>query len=295
MWLMYALGSAFFSGSTALLAKYGIKKVDSGLAVALRSVVILAVAWIVLLAGGGWADIGSAGGKALIFPMLSGITNALSWICYFKALRMGSINQVAPIDKAGITLTMVGGWLILGEAMNLQKGASIALILLGAWLMVEKDDAESGEEAASGDARKGRSRLFWALASAFLTAATTLLSKAGVERISSEFGFALRTGVMFAIAWASVIIRKMTKKIEEIDRKSMLFISLSGITTSIAWLCYFRALASPGAEAGIVQPIDKLGILVSVGGAWLFFKEKLKPRSAAGLIVLVSGILILIV
>lgn len=303
MWLMYALGSALLSGSTALLAKYGIKKVDSDLAVALRSVVILAVAWMVVLTSGSWIDIGVIEGRALIFPLLAGITNALSWLSYFKALRLGAVNQVAAIDKAGITLTMIGGWLMLGEKMTWQKGVSIVLILIGARLMVEKTGEPQSNTSQVTDPRqiksakgqKSKSWLFWAVSSAVLTATTTLLSKAGVARISSEFGFAIRTGVMFIIAWSSVLFKKMQNRIDQISRKSMLFVGLSGLTTAFAWLCYFRALASTGAEAGIVQPVDKLSILVSVGGAWLFFKEKLKRRTVIGLIVLVIGVLILLI
>lgn len=285
MWLAYALGSAVFSGMTSVLAKYGIRKVDSTLTVALRSVVILAFAWTTTLITGGYADIGRIGARELVFPLLSGVTNALSWVCYFKALKTGSINQVAAVDKAGITLTMIGGWLILGEPMTAAKLTSIALILTGALLMIERE----GETA-----HKDKSPLFWAVLSALFTAATTILSKISVEKIDSDLGFAIRTGVIFVMTWASVCFRGKHREIAEISRKSMIFIGLSGLSTALAWLCYFRALGSPDAQAGIVQPIDKLSILVSVAFAAILFKEKLSRRSIAGLSILTAGILILL-
>lgn len=304
MWLIYALGSALFSGATSVLAKCGAQKIDSRLTVALRSVVILAFAWATVLITGSYADIGRVGAKALIFPLLSGITNSLSWMCYFRALRMSAVNRVAAVDKAGITLTIVGGWLILGEPMTGTKIASCVLILIGAWLMVEKtqtseetkdDAAIEGAPKAAQNGKKAQSWLFWAIISALLTAATTILSKMGVARLDSDLGFAIRTGVMFILSWSAVVYNGSHRTIKQIDRKAMLFIALSGLTTASAWLCYFRALASPNAQAGIVQPIDKLSILVSVLLAGVIFKEKLSRRSAVGLIVLTVGILILLI
>lgn len=303
MWLMFALGSALFSGTTAVLAKYGMKKVDSDLAVALRSVVILAFAWLSVLITGSYGDIGRAKGEALVFPLLSGITNALSWICYFKALRTCSVSQAASIDKAGITLTIVGGWLFLHEPMTGTKLISIPLIIGGARLMIEQTQTTDKGSCASKASdpmnpcpkpASHKSWWVWSVASAVLASATTLLSKAGVEKLSSDLGFAIRTCVMFVIAWATVIGKQKQSKISEIDRKTMLFVGLSGLSTALAWLCYFRALALPGAQAGIVQPIDKLSILVSVFLARVVFKEKLKRRSAVGLLILTVGILILL-
>lgn len=305
MWLAFALGSALFSGTTIVLAKYGIKKVDSDLAVALRSVVILAFAWLIVLVTGSWASIGYVKWSALIFPLLSGITNALSWICYFKGLRASNVSQVSAVDKASITLTIVGGWLILGEPMTGAKVWSILLILSGALLMVEKEacrsdksNDETGVSSTNANEKKrGRQKswLFWSVLSALLAAATTLLSKAGVEKLDSDLGFAIRTGVMFVITWTVVICKRKVHDIAKISRRSMIFVGLSGLSTALAWLCYFRALAAPTAEVGIVQPIDKLSILVSVLLARIIFKEKLKSHASIGLAILTAGILLLIV
>ncbi len=300
---MFALGSALFSGTTAVLAKYGMKKVDSDVAVALRSVVILAFAWLTVLITGSYGDIGRAKGDALVFPLLSGITNALSWICYFKALRESSVSQAASVDKAGITLTIVGGWLFLHEPMTGTKLISIPLIIGGALLMIDKmqttdkctDEIEAAQpQEPFGKCRKQKNWLIWSVKSAVLASATTLLSKAGVEKLSSDLGFAIRTCVMFVIAWTTVIGKKKQDSIGRIDRKTMLFVGLSGLSTAFAWLCYFRALASKGAQAGIVQPIDKLSILVSVFLERTVFKEKLKHRSTIGLLILTGGMLILL-
>lgn len=312
MWLAFALASAVFSGTSAVLAKFGISKVDSDLAVALRSVVILAFAWLTVLITGSWADIGRVEGRALLFPLLSGVTNAFAWLCYFKALRMSSIDKVAAVDKAGITLTIVGGWIVLGEAMTLAKVVSILLILSGALLMIDRVKSKDGDAGTEVNElckdsevqesykrnrpmpTKRKGWLHWSLLSALLTAATTLLSKASVERLDSDLGFAIRTGVMFVIAWTIVLVKKVRNEIEEIDRRSMLFVGLSGLSTALAWLCYFKALAAPSAEAGVVQPIDKLSVLVSVLLARVVFKEKLKGKTWLGLAVLTAGILVLL-
>lgn len=306
MWLLYALLSAAFSGTTAVLAKYGIKKVESSLAVALRSVIILAFAWITLLVTGGWIEIGRAGVSALLFPLISGVTNALSWICYFKALSRGHVSSVASVDKAGIALTIVGGSLFLGEPMSAFKILSIALVVLGAILMAGSPDVQPtglGQAPCTGCAQdtalplpqKGRrSWLIWAIASAMFTAATTLLAKAGTEKIASELSFAIRTGVMFIIAWTLVIGKGKKRTIEKLSIKQLLFIGLSGLITALAWLFYFKALASPSGQASIVQPIDKLSIWVSVTGAWLLTKEKPNKRTLIGLLILSVGILVLL-
>lgn len=304
MWLILALASALFSGTTTVLAKYGIKRVEPELAVALRSVVILAFAWLTLLMSGSWSEIGSLTAIAALFPLLSGTANALAWFCYFKALQNGSVNQVAAIDKAGIVITMVGGWVLLGESMTRTKGLSIALILCGVWLMIEKEPTDRDiRSSASQDQHgssppSGKHPLIWAVTSALFASAATLLSKAGSVKLDANIAFAIRTGVMFVLEWGTVIWKNGIVKRTEADKigqKSMLFVGLSGLTTALAWFCYFRSLASPEAEAGIVQPIDKLSLLVSVLLARWFLKEELKPRTVAGLALLTAGILVLLI
>lgn len=303
MWLVFALASALLSGTTAVLAKYGIQKVDSSLAVALRSVVMLAFAWMILLLFGGWTELVRADPQALLFPLCSGATNSLAWISYFKALRIGSVSQVASIDKAGLTLTILGGWLLLGESMTAAKWISVALILIGALLSAdgESNPQSKSEEQSSNvyycsQARQSPSKswIFWAVLSAVSASATTLLSKAGVASVSSDLSFAIRTGVMFVIAWATVITKRELNQVRQISRKAMCFLGLSGLTTALAWLCYFKALASPDAQAGIVQPIDKLSILVSAAGAKWLLNERIKPKAVLGLALLTGGIVILL-
>lgn len=311
MWLIWALASALFSGITALFAKHCANKIEATVAVALRSTVILSFAWAIVLIGGARQDIGQIEGKVLIFPLLSGITNAFSWLCYFKALSKGSVSHVAAIDKAGITLTILGGWFLLSEAMTLPKAVSVGAVLVGAYLMTEQEDqcnstivdtSRLPSIQTTGSFAKPRkvslkhkNYLFWAILSTILTSATTLLSKAGSERVGSDLGFAIRSGMVFVIVWAVMICQKKAMALELCNRKTILLVLFSGLTTAIAFLCYFRALASPSAQAGIVQPMDKLSVLISVIGARVFFKEKLNKRSAAGLVILVGGILVLLI
>lgn len=301
MWLIWALASAFLSGTTVLLAKSGTRKVPPDWTVALRSTVILAFAWLTVLFTGSYKTLVGANFGALVFPLLSGITNSFAWICYFKALRLGSIDKVAPIDKAGITLTMIGGWLFLKEEMTAAKIISIIMILIGAALMTErraptnsKENSTNLPSAPFADRAKPSTWLIWALASAVLAAATTILSKMGVNGMSSETAFGIRAGVMFVIAWSLILFKGKLKEEKSFEPKSVVFVGLSGLTTAVAWLCYFKALSFEQAEAGIVQPIDKLSILVSVLGARLIFKEELKRRGLLGLAVLTAGIIVLI-
>ena len=285
MWLVYAFGSALFAGATAVLAKMGIKNTASDVVTALRTGVVLVFAWLMVLVAGSAGSITSLSAKSCVFLGLSGLTTGASWICYFKALQTGDVNKVVPIDKSSTVLTMLLAFIILGEALTLNKVLGMIAISAGTFLMIErKPDA-----AAKGNG----GWLALAILSAVFASLTSILAKIGIENVESNLGTALRTVVVLGMAWAIVFVRGKQKLVAGIDRKSMWFIVLSGIATGLSWLCYYRALQI--GQASIVVPIDKLSIVVSVLFAYFAFKEKLTAKALTGLVLVVAGTLVLLV
>ncbi len=284
MWLLFALGSALFAGATSILAKVGIKNVDSHLATAMRTVVVLLFAWLMVFVVGSQNTIGDISARTLLFLGLSGLTTGTSWICYFRALSLGDVNKVVPVDKSSVLLTMLAAALFLGEPLGALKIVCMALIGLGTWLMIEKKQS---------DGRSRRGWLLWAAGSAVFAAATAILGKLGIAGVESNLGTALRTVVVLAMAWAIVFAQGTQKQIGKIDRRSLLFIVLSGVATGLSWLCYYRALQT--GEAGLVVPIDKLSIIITVAFSYFALGEKLSRRALAGLVLIVAGTLLLLV
>ena len=285
MWIVFALASAFFAGITAILAKIGIKNTDSNLATAIRTVVILLFSWLMVLVAGSLPTIVDLSRRTVVFLLLSGLATGLSWLCYFKALQLGSVNQVTPIDKSSILLTMVLAMLFLDEAVTLPKIAAMALIGAGTYLMIEK---KVEHQPAAADRRW----LLFAAGSAVFASLTSILGKVGIEGVESNLGTAIRTGVVLIMAWFLVFLTKKQKEIRNIDGKSWVFLLLSGLTTGLSWLCYYKALQD--GEASVVAPIDKLSLLVTIGFSSLILKEPLSKKSALGLAGVVAGTLLLL-
>ena len=283
MWILYACGSAFFAGATSILAKLGIRKTDSTVATALRTIVVLVFAWLMVFIVGSQGTISAVSGKTLLFLILSGLATGASWLCYFEALSKGDVNKVVPIDKSSTVLTILLAFLLLGEQFTWIKLAGMIAIAVGTYMMIQKKE---GEEEKKG----GRSWLIYALLSAVFASLTSILGKVGISGVESNLGTAIRTGVVLLMAWAMVFITgKGKKEYLRIDRKELLFISLSGIATGGSWLCYYRALQE-GPASGVV-PIDKLSILITIAFAYIVFKEKLTRKSAIGLALITAGTL----
>lgn len=297
MWILLAFGSAFFAGITAILAKLGIKDMDSHLATALRTIVVLIFAWLMVWVKGTQSTMADISGESYLFLALSGLATGGSWLCYFRALQCGDVNKVVPIDKSSTILTMLGAFLILGEPITLYMILGMCAIAVGTALMIQKKAVpESHVQAAGavgGDSVKSDYRwLVYAILSAVFASLTSILGKIGMENVDSTLGTALRTIVVLLMAWLIVFMTHKQKEIGKVDRRSWLFLILSGVTTGLSWLCYYRALQT--GKASIVVPIDKLSIVVSVAFAWIVFKEKLSPKGLAGLILIVAGTLILL-
>lgn len=285
MWILFAFCSALFAGITAILAKIGIKNVNSNLATGIRTVIILLFSWLMVFITGSIDIIVEIDTKTLIFLILSGFATGASWLCYFKALQLGDVNKVTPIDKSSTVLTMILAFIILGEEITLLKFIAMILIGVGTYLMIEKKDTEVKEA-------KGNKWLLYAFGSALFASLTAILGKIGIKNIDSNLGTAIRTIVVLIMAWIIVFVTKKQGEIKNIDKKSWLFICMSGITTGLSWLCYYKALQD--GPASVVVPIDKLSILITVLFSRLFLKEKLNVKSGIGLTVVVIGTLMLI-
>lgn len=286
MWILYAFGSAFFAGATSILAKIGVKDIDSHIATAIRTIVVLIFSWIMVFIVGSQGTIGNISGKTLTFLILSGFATGASWLCYFKALQLGDVNKVVPIDKSSTILTMVLAFIFLGENITINMVVGMIGIGIGTYLMIQKK--ESIEKVV-----KGKVWLVYALLSAIFASLTSILGKVGIENVESNLGTAIRTIVVLIMAWIIVFATKKQSDVKKIDKKSLLFLILSGIATGTSWLCYYKALQD--GLASIVVPIDKLSILVTILFAYVFLKEKLSKKSIVGLVLIVVGTLILLI
>lgn len=285
MWIVFAFLSAFFAGITCILAKIGIKNTDSHLATALRTIIVLLFAWLIVFVVGSQSTISDIGSKSLVFLILSGLSTGASWICYFKALQLGDVNKVAPIDKSSTVLTMLLAFTFLGETPTANKLIGMCAIAIGTYLMIQKKQFEQKEV-------KDRKWFVYAALSAVFAALTSILGKVGIENVESNLGTAIRTIVVLIMAWGIVFFEGKQHDIKKIDKKSWIFILLSGFATGFSWLFYYRALKD--GQASIVAPIDKLSILVTVVFAYVFLKEKLSKKSLLGLAVLILGTMLLI-
>lgn len=285
MWVLFAFLSAFFAGMTSILAKCGIKKTDSNVATFIRTLVVLPLSLLMALIVNPNFSLGAVSSKTLVFLVLSGLSTGASWLCYFRALSKGDINKVVPIDKSSTVLTIILAVVFLGERVTVYKTLGVVFIAIGTLLMIEKKDTEKKSE--------GEGWLIYALLSAFFASLTTILGKIGIEGVESNLGTAIRTAVVIVMSFIMVAFTGKTGEIKKIDKKELGFILLSGISTGASWLCYYKALQD--GEAGIVVPIDKLSILVTIAFSYIVFKERLSKKAMLGLVMIVFGTLVLLV
>ena len=280
LWLGFALGSAFFAGITAVLAKVGMKNVNSTLATAIRTVVVLVFSWWMVFLVGSQAEITRLSGCTLFYLVLSGLSTGASWLCYFRALQLGDVNKVAPIDKSSTVLTILLAFLLLGEPVSAPQIVGVLGIGTGTLLMISRKETDTEGKP------DGRWLLFACL-SALFASLTSIFGKIGVEGVESNLGTAIRTVVVLGMAWLMVFVTGQQKGIRRIGRRDWLFLLLSGLSTGLSWLCYYRALQD--GPASVVVPVDKLSILVTIVFSRLILHEKLSRRAAAGLALLVLG------
>lgn len=285
MWIFYAIGSSFFAGITAILAKCGIRKTDSDVATAIRTVVVLLFSWLMVGITGAWTPIAQIGGRTLLFLVLSGLATGASWLCYFHALQIGDINKVVPIDKSSTVLTILLALIFLHEGLTWGKAVSVILIGAGTMMMISKKVTDHREE------KQGNAWLIYAVMSAVFASLTAILGKIGITEINSNLGTAIRTTVVLVMAWLMVLVTGKQHEVRQIEKKELGFISFSGLATGASWLCYYRALQE--GPASVVVPIDKLSMLVTITFSWIVFHETLTKKAAAGVLCITAGTLLL--
>ncbi len=284
MWLIMAVLSAFFAGLTSILAKCGIKKTDSDVATALRTIVVFLFSWIMVFIVGSAGMITDIDAKSFIFLVLSGLATGASWICYFKALSIGDVNKVVPIDRSSTILSVLLAVILFGETQHLAvRLIGTVVLAIGIFLMIEKkQDAETDSD---------KKWMIYAIFSAIFAALTSILAKIGISEVESNLGTAIRTGVVLIAAWFIVFIKGKQTEVKAVNRKELVYIFLSGIATGASWLCYYYAIQN--GIVSVVVPIDKLSIVVTVAFSYIVFKEKLSKKAFIGLLLMILGTLIM--
>ena len=277
MWILFAVGSAFFAGATSVLAKAGIQSVSSDFATAFRTGVVLLFSWLMVFVVGCQNAVSTITPRALVFLALSGAATGLSWLCYFKALSIGNLSKVVAVDKSSTFLAILLALIFFREPFHWLTGLGIAVMIVGTALLLEKGDAKKGE----------RGWLFYAAGSAVFAALQSILGKVGVQDMDSTLATALRTVVVLAFAWAIVLGKKEGGDWKKMTRRDAVLLVLSGITTGASWLCYYRALQT--GRASVVVPIDKCSMLFAVALSGIFLKEKQPRRSLLALALVVAG------
>lgn len=286
LWLWAAVLSAVFAGLTSILAKCGIRKTDSDLAMALRTVAVLAFSWLMVLAAGSADTITEIGKKSQLFLVLSGLATGASWICYFKALSLGDVNKVVPIDKSSTVLTVIFAVICFKETENIAiKLIGTASLAVGIFLMIEKKQSVEKKES--------KGWVLYAVLSAVFAALTSIFAKIGISNVESNLATAIRTGVVLVMAWLIVFAQGKQKKLKQIEKRELMFILLSGVSTGASWLCYYYAIQN--GVVSVVVPIDKMSILFSVTFSYFVFKEKLSKKAVIGLVIMLLGTLAMVV
>lgn len=286
MWIMYAVLSSFFAGITSILAKCGIRETDTNIATAIRTGVVLVFSWFIVWITGAMTEIADIDFRTLLFLILSGLATGASWLCYFRALQLGDVNKVVPIDKSSTVLTILLAVIFLNEPLTWRKVLAMIAISVGTWLMITKTESTHSEKDM-----KNRWLIYAALSTVF-AAATAILGKIGITHIPSNLGTAIRTTVVLIMAWMMVFVTGKQNEVKKIEKRELIFIVLSGFATGASWLCYYHALQE--GLASVVVPIDKLSILVTINFSWLILKEKLSKKALAGIISIVLGTMLLI-
>ena len=287
MWVIFALGAAFFAGLTSILAKCGIKKTDSTVATAIRTIVVLLFSWLMVFIVGSQSSIPAMNAKTWVFLILSGLATGASWLCYFRALQLGDVNQVVPIDKSSTVLTILLAVMFLGEGISWVKAVALVAIAAGTYLMIQKKKHTEQIKL------KRKVWLLYAMLSALFASLTAILGKVGIAGVESNLGTAIRTCVVLVMAWVVVLVTGKRRAVRAVTKSELGFICLSGLATGASWLCYYKALQD--GLASVVVPIDKLSILVTIAFSYVVFGERLSRRALLGLCLVAAGTLAMII
>ena len=286
MYILLAIGSAFFAGLTTILSKIGIKNINSHLATGIRTSVILVFSWVLVLSLGNSDEMYHLSGRTLLFLALSGMATGGAWLCYFRALQLGNVGPVVAIDKSSTVLTMILAFLLLGESFTVKTALAVALLFIGAMMMA------IGPDFFTSKSSKNNLWIIYAIGAAIFSSLTAILGKIGVQSIHSDLATAIRTIFVFICAWGMVFLQKQHYEIAQINKFNWIFLILSGFATGASWLCYYRALQL--GPASVVVPIDKLSIVITILFSHFILKEEVHKRSWIGLLFMIIGTLLLL-
>lgn len=283
MSIILALLAALFASFTAILAKIGIEKVDSNLATAVRTVVVVIMAYLMVVITGQTENIMTVSAHSLLFLILSGLTTGLSWLCFFKAIQIGDVSKVVPIDKASVVLTILLSFIILKEPATAFVVSGGIVISIGTFVLIGRDKKQNTRKTVFNT----KSYIFLAILSAIFAAMTNILAKIGIEDVDSNVATFIRTVVIIIFAWGIVLFQGTFKDLKKITRKSYIFLILSGAATGLSWLCYFAALAI--GNVSVVNPIDKFSVVLTMILSFFILKEKPTKSTVAGAILITVG------
>lgn len=289
MSIILALLAALFASFTAILAKIGIEEVDSNLATAVRTVIVVIMAFLMVVITGQTGSIMTVSLHSFIFLILSGLTTGLSWLCFFKAIQIGDVSKVVPIDKASVVLTIILSFIILKEPATASVVAGGVVISIGTFVLIGKDKKKKSKKKVFNT----KSYIFLAILSAVFAAITNILAKIGIEDVDSNVATFIRTVVIILFAWGIVFFQGTVKDLKKISQKSYIFLFLSGAATGFSWLCYFGALAI--GKVSIVNPIDKFSVVLTMILSFIILKEKPTKFTIAGAILITIGTALLII
>ena len=285
-WLVYAVLASLFGGVNAVLAKIGIKGVNSHLATAVRTVVIVVFSWAIVWIVGSHTMLAEVSGRSWFFLVASGLATGGSWLCFYYALKHGTVSNVSPLKKSSTVLTIVLAFLVLGESVGLPQVTGMVFITAGTVLMLKKKDGSKGKDEGGGN------WLLFGLLAAVFASLRTILGAIGIADVEANLGNAIRVVVVLFASWGIVFLTGKQGEIKTITKKSWLFLTLSGLATGASWLFFFRALQT--GPTSVIVPIDKLSILLNIFFARLFLKEKQSPKRLLGLACLAIGTLVLV-
>ena len=289
MSIILALLAALFASFTSILAKIGIEDVNSNLATAVRTVVVVIMAFLMVVIIGRTDEIFTVSMYSLTFLVLSGLTTGLSWLCFFKAIQIGDVSKVVPIDKSSVVLTIILSFILLGEPATFFVVTGGIFISIGTFVLIGKKDKEKAKQ----EGFTTKSYLFLAVLSAIFAALTNILAKIGIEDVDSNVATFIRTVVIIIFAWGIVFFQGTAKELKTISKKSYLFLILSGAATGLSWLCYFAALAL--GKVSVVNPIDKFSVVLTMILSFIILKEKPTKNTISGAILITIGTALLIV
>jgi len=302
MWLLLAVGSAVSAGLVSVTVKAGMKDIDSNLGTFLRTLVVLVFTFIMVLITGSLITVWDIKPLEWIFIVASGLCTGFSWLCYFKALQIGDVNKVVPVDKMSTVLTMILAIIILGEPFWWLTFVAMAIMVIGTMLMINKtktvpQDSEQPMDDKSDDRKRNwltsNLWLVYALLSLIFASLTSILAKLGMQSVDSNIGTFLRTIVVAVMALFIVIGQRKFQDVKKMTKSNWLFLIISGVLTGVSWLCYYGAIQM--GNISIIVPIDKLSIVVTVIFSYIMFGEKLNRKAFIGLVLLTAGTLLLLI